>query len=88
MKHKLQKEEKENNEMENDNVSLSSRRSICSRRSLSSQRSMVSIRRSRSSRSLVPKIQQINDTDDGSIGGISIQFPPDFYYDDEESIKK
>jgi len=56
-------------------------------KSVDSRRSRVSFRSSRS-RSSQLKVSKIDDGDDASVGGVSIQFPPDFDYDDENAIRQ
>lgn len=56
-------------------------------KSVDSRRSRVSIS-SRRSRSSHARVSKIDDGDDASIGGVSIQFPSDFDYDDEDAIRQ
>ena len=57
-------------------------------KSVDSRRSRFSQDSRRSRQSAVPKVSTVNDADDASVGGVSIQFPPDFDYDDEDAIRQ
>jgi len=56
-------------------------------KSVDSRRSRASFG-SRRSRSSYARVSRIDDGDDASVGGVSIQFPPDFDYDDEDAIRQ
>lgn len=40
------------------------------------------------SKQSVARVSQVDNGDEGSVGGVSIQFPPDFDYDDEDAIRQ